>query len=102
MIDILVSFRLLTSDDTHTFSFLSIVFSFCLLRFGLAVYEGRGLRCFHDTLPAYQSPIAELVTNYPIRTYVSRHESPSPPNADENRRGAEKSRSSFSTFWLTL
>lgn len=39
---------------------------------GAAIYEGRGLRCFHDTLPAAESPIAALVQNYPIRTYVSR------------------------------
>ena len=38
---------------------------------GLCVYVGRGVRCFHDTLPACESPIAELVQNYPIRTYVS-------------------------------
>lgn len=37
--------------------------------FGLAIYEGRGVRSFHDTLPAYQSPIAQLVQNYPIRTH---------------------------------
>jgi predicted glutamine amidotransferase len=37
---------------------------------GAAIYEGRGLRCFHDTLPACQSPIAELMQQYPIRTYV--------------------------------
>jgi glutamine amidotransferase len=36
---------------------------------GATIYEGRGLRCFHDTLPACQSPIAELIQNYPIRTY---------------------------------
>ena len=40
---------------------------------GAAIYEGRGLRCFHDTLPACKSPIAELIQNYNIRTYV-RHE----------------------------
>ncbi|GAX15978.1 gamma-glutamyl hercynylcysteine S-oxide hydrolase [Fistulifera solaris] len=37
--------------------------------FGLAIYEGRGVRCFHDTLPACQSPIADLVQKYPIKTY---------------------------------
>uniref|UniRef100_A0A7S3PDV2 Glutamine amidotransferase type-2 domain-containing protein n=1 Tax=Amphora coffeiformis TaxID=265554 RepID=A0A7S3PDV2_9STRA len=36
---------------------------------GTAIYEGRGLRCFHDTLPACKSPIAELIQNYSIRTY---------------------------------
>jgi predicted glutamine amidotransferase len=39
--------------------------------FGLGIYEGRGLRCFLDTLPAAESPIAKMVQNYPIRTYVS-------------------------------
>jgi len=38
--------------------------------FGLCLYQGRGLQCFHDTLPACTSPIAELVQNYRIRTYV--------------------------------
>lgn len=37
--------------------------------FGLAIYEGRGLRQYHDTLPAYKSPIAHLIQNYPIRTH---------------------------------
>jgi predicted glutamine amidotransferase len=37
---------------------------------GLALYEGRGLRNFHDTLPACKSPIAEMVQKYPMRTYV--------------------------------
>lgn len=36
---------------------------------GMCLYEGRGLRSFHDTLPACKSPIAEMVQNYPIRTY---------------------------------
>lgn len=36
--------------------------------FGLVVYEGRGVRSFHDTLPACQSPIAKLIQQYPIRT----------------------------------
>ena len=39
--------------------------------FGISIYEGRGLRSFLDTLPASQSPIAKLVQEYPIRTYVS-------------------------------
>jgi predicted glutamine amidotransferase len=37
---------------------------------GMALYEGRGLRSFHDTLPACKSPIAEMVQKYPMRTYV--------------------------------
>ena len=35
---------------------------------GLAIYQGRGLRCFVDDLPAAQSPLAELVSRYPIKT----------------------------------
>lgn len=37
---------------------------------GLCLYEGRGVRSFHDTLPASKSPIADLVQNYPMRTFV--------------------------------
>jgi len=36
---------------------------------GIAFYEGRGIRTFHDPSPACSSPIAELVSNYPMRTY---------------------------------
>ncbi|KAI2494092.1 glutamine amidotransferase [Fragilaria crotonensis] len=36
---------------------------------GLAIYEGRGLRTFLDTEPASTSPVAELVSVYPIKTY---------------------------------
>lgn len=35
---------------------------------GIAFYEGRGLRVFHDPEAASVSPIAELVSNYPLRT----------------------------------
>ena len=35
---------------------------------GLSIYEGRGLRTFTDTLPAAESPLAELVSKYPIKT----------------------------------
>ena len=35
---------------------------------GIAFYEGRGLRMFHDPEAASESPIAELVSNYPLRT----------------------------------
>jgi predicted glutamine amidotransferase len=41
---------------------------------GLSVYgtDGAiGLRSFHDTLPASQSPIAEFIQKYPMRTHVS-------------------------------
>ena len=36
---------------------------------GLAIYEGRGLRTFLDTEPASTSPVAELVSRYPIKTF---------------------------------
>ena len=37
--------------------------------FGIVIYEGRGVRTFHDTQPAAISPVAQLVQHYPIRTY---------------------------------
>ena len=36
---------------------------------GITFYEGRGIRAFHDPSPACSSPIAELVSNHPMRTY---------------------------------
>lgn len=35
---------------------------------GIAFFEGRGLRTFLDPAPAVQSPVAELVRNYPIKS----------------------------------
>lgn len=35
---------------------------------GITFYEGKGCRSFKDPLPSSQSPIAELVTNYPIKS----------------------------------
>lgn len=35
---------------------------------GLAFYQGRGLRAFHDVEAACDSPIASFLTEYPIRT----------------------------------
>jgi len=35
---------------------------------GLSIYEGRGLRTFIDTLPAAESPLAEMVSKLPIKT----------------------------------
>jgi glutamine amidotransferase len=35
---------------------------------GIAFFEGRGARVFIDSKPAVESPIAELVRNYPIRS----------------------------------
>jgi len=37
---------------------------------GLAVYEGHGVRTFLDTKPAASSPVAQFVESYPIHTYV--------------------------------
>jgi predicted glutamine amidotransferase len=36
--------------------------------FGLVLYQGRGIQCFHDVLPACKSPIAQLVQSCPMRT----------------------------------
>ena len=36
---------------------------------GITFYEGRGIRAFHDPEPASSSPIAELVSNYPMKTH---------------------------------
>jgi glutamine amidotransferase len=35
---------------------------------GVAIYEGRGLRTFLDPLPAAQSKVAEFVQEYPMKT----------------------------------
>jgi len=35
---------------------------------GITFYEGKGCRSFKDPLPSAQSPIAQLVTDYPIRS----------------------------------
>lgn len=35
---------------------------------GMGIYEGRGLRTFVDTLPAAESPLAEMIGHYPIKT----------------------------------
>jgi len=36
---------------------------------GVAFYEGKGLRQFHDSTPASSSPMANFLGNNPIRTY---------------------------------
>lgn len=36
---------------------------------GLAIYEGKGLRTFNEPRPAAESPVAQLVSLYPIKTY---------------------------------
>lgn len=35
---------------------------------GCMFYEGRGVRAFHDSTAAADSPIADLMSNYPIKT----------------------------------
>ena len=36
---------------------------------GIAFFEGASARCFIDHKPASDSPVAELIKNYPIRSY---------------------------------
>ena len=35
---------------------------------GVAFYEGKGLRCFHDASPCHSSAIARLIEHYPIKS----------------------------------
>jgi len=35
---------------------------------GVAFYEGKGVRCFHDPTPCHDSAIARLVESYPIKS----------------------------------
>lgn len=35
---------------------------------GVAFYEGRGVRCFHDPAPCHSSAIAQLIESYPIKS----------------------------------
>jgi len=37
---------------------------------GIAFYEGRGCRTFHDPTPSIESEIARLVRNYPIKSHI--------------------------------
>lgn len=37
---------------------------------GIAFYEGRGCRTFHDPSPSVDSEIARLVRNYPIKSHI--------------------------------
>ena len=39
--------------------------------FGVGIYQGQGLQTFLDTRPAATSPVAAMVQQYPMRTYVS-------------------------------
>jgi predicted glutamine amidotransferase len=36
---------------------------------GLVFYQGKGIRSFHDPEPCSESPMADLVSNHPLRTY---------------------------------
>lgn len=38
--------------------------------FGVCFYEGRGIRAFHDPNPSCSSKIAELISQYPIKTHI--------------------------------
>src|SRR5690554_1868581 len=35
---------------------------------GVAFYEGSGVRCFHDPSPCHSSAIAQLIESYPIKS----------------------------------
>ncbi|MBY4677890.1 class II glutamine amidotransferase [Marinobacterium arenosum] len=37
---------------------------------GIAFYEGKGVRCFHDPAPSIESEVANFVRNYPIKSHV--------------------------------
>ncbi len=37
---------------------------------GIAFYEGKGLRCFHDPAPSVDSEIAGLIKEHPIKSHV--------------------------------
>lgn len=37
---------------------------------GIAFYEGKGLRCFHDPQPSAESRLAQLVADYPIQSHI--------------------------------
>lgn len=37
---------------------------------GIAFYEGRGVRVFHDPSPSAQSRIAEVVETHPIKSVL--------------------------------
>lgn len=37
---------------------------------GVAFYQGQGMSCFHDPNPSAQSPIANLVSEYPIKSHI--------------------------------
>ena len=37
---------------------------------GITFYEGKGCRTFKDPQPSFQSPIAKLVQDYPIKTPI--------------------------------
>ncbi|WP_027390174.1 class II glutamine amidotransferase [Chrysiogenes arsenatis] len=37
---------------------------------GIAFYEGKGLRCFHDPQPSAESRLAQLIADYPIKSGI--------------------------------
>lgn len=37
---------------------------------GIAFYEGKGARCFHDPNPSFDSRLANLIKEYPIKSHV--------------------------------
>ena len=56
----------------YEFEILTHILFECLLfisGWGIAFYEGRGIRTFIDPAPAAHSPIARLVEAYPVKTH---------------------------------
>jgi len=37
---------------------------------GIAFYEGRGVRFFHDPAPSVESPIARLIRSHPLKSHI--------------------------------
>lgn len=37
---------------------------------GIAFYEGRGVRFFHDPAPSIESPVARLIRSHPIKSHI--------------------------------
>jgi len=37
---------------------------------GIAFYDGKGLRCFHDPAPSINSDIARLIKDHPIKSHI--------------------------------
>lgn len=62
---------------------------------GIAFFEGRGLRHYVDHLPAADSPVAELIRHYPIKSEMLSLTSARPPKASSACRIAIPSSANF-------